>query len=227
MSENLSQFQQLKEYIETLFCPEDEILRLIKIHSKNVGLPPIQIPAQVGKLLSLLAKIQGANRILEIGTLGGYSTIWLARPLPPKGKLISLEFNPKHVEIARLHIEEAGLAHCIDIYQGEASEKLEEFIENQTSPFDLIFIDANKENNASYLDQSIQLSRPGTLILIDNLIPKGEQVGKPCNDEAVSIYQFNQYFAHHPSLETILLPILSGQGRIDGLGLARVKDKNN
>lgn len=227
-SQSTDRNQQFKTYIEQLFCPEDETLRFVRAHSQQANLPPIQVPPAVGKMLYLLAKIQEARYILEIGTLGGYSTVWLARALPPHGKLISLESNPKHVELARLHIEEAGLTRSVEVLWGDAAELLNQLNPQQTGPFDLIFIDADKPRNRMYLDLSLRLSRPGTLIIIDNLIPKGEQaIGQPCHDEAVAIYQFNQYIAQHPALETLLVPTLVGdQGRLDALGLARVKSNN-
>lgn len=214
---------QVKDYIESLIAIEDPTLRSIRLNNKEQGLPEIQVPSHVGKLLYLLAKIHGAKRILEIGTLGAYSTVWLARALPSDGKLISLEIDPQHVQIARQHIEQAQLTSCVEIWEGKATEILSDLIKNQSPRFDFVFIDADKENNTLYLDLAIKLSQPRALFLIDNLIPKGECVGRPCNGEAGLVYQFNEYFANHPLLEVALIPTLVGQGRIDGLGIAQLK----
>lgn len=205
MVDQSQQNQAVKEYIEQTSCPEDEMLCFVRTHSHQMGLPDIRVPAHVGKFLYLLAKIQGAKRILELGTLGGYSTIWLARALAADGRLLSIDINPKHLEIAKLHLEKAGLSHLVVLYEGLASDWLQEFSLTQPDPFDFIFIDADKSNNQHYLDLSLKLARPGTLILIDNLIPKGEVIGRPCNDEAVAIYQFNQYLSDHCLLEIVLI----------------------
>lgn len=217
---------QVKEYIDTLFASEDEVLKNTRKNCKEAGLSDIHIPAHLGKFLYLLAKIQSCSRILELGTLGGYSTIWLARALLPGGLLVSIEIDPKHGAIAKKNIEEAGLANSVDIRLGNALTLLPEMIDRKERPFDLIFIDADKENNCLHLDHSIQLARPGTLIFIDNLIPRGEQVGgRPANHEAQFIYAFNSYLAQHPRLETVLIPsIVQYQGRLDCIGLARLKD---
>ncbi len=218
--------KEVKDYLDRRFGQEDALLHSIRECSQAKGLPPIQIPIHVGKLLHLLAKIQGAERILEIGTLGGYSTVWLARALPAHGRLLSLEMNPLHVKVSRDHVQQAGLSHCVEIRQGYAVDLLAQFAQESFLPFDLIFIDADKENNALYLDWALHVSRPGSLILIDNLIPKGDKVGYPSHEEAATVYAFNDYLAVHPLLETAILPTLVGEnGRLDGLALVRVKER--
>lgn len=217
--------QAVKIYLEQTSCSEDDVLTGIRKHSQEMGLPDIHVPAHVGKFLYLLAKIQGAKRILEIGTLGGYSTVWLARALPSDGHLLSIDINPKHLELAKTHLEQANLSHSVTLYEGSAIDWLQEFIIAQLDPFDLIFIDADKMHNQQYLDLSLQLARPGTLIVVDNLIPKGEIIGKPCNGEAIAVYQFNHYFSQHPLLETVFMPTIVGQqARLDSIGLSRVKN---
>lgn len=216
--------QQIRDYIDQVFVQEDEILHFVRSHAKELKLPDIQIPANVGKFLYLLAKIHKSQRILEIGTLGGYSTIWLARSLNPRGMLISLEIDPRHVKIAGEHIQQAGLNHCVEIRQGKAIELLEAMVLQEKEPFDLVFIDADKMHNKSYLDYALQLTKSGSLILVDNLMPKGNLIGTPCNDEAVFVYQFNEYLAHHPRLETTLITTVAQQGRLDCLSIARVKN---
>lgn len=217
--------QQYKEYVTHLFCREEKSLASATQRAKQQGLAAIEVPAQVGKFLYLMAKIQKAKRILEIGTLTGYSTIWLARALPATGKLISLELNPLCVGLAQQSLQEANLQAIVEIRQGAAAHLLEQMIRQQEEPFDLIFIDADKENNHLYLKESIDLLAPAGIVMIDNLIPKGEKIGVPCNGEAVAIYAFNRYLANHPQLESVIVTTLvDSQGRLDGLGLARLKD---
>ena len=217
----------IKRYLTTLFVKEDAVLSAIKKGSKEAGSPDIDVPSTVGKLLYSLAKIQRPKRILEIGTLAGYSTVWLARALPEEGSLLSLELEPRRVEIARGNIRLAGLEKKVEVRQGLAKELLDQMIEQKEEPFDLIFIDADKANYPLYLTKALQLSRIGTLLLIDNLIPKGDNIGgsPPDSGEAESIYRFNQQLAAHPQLESILVTTIVGeQGRIDALGLSIVSN---
>lgn len=216
--------QEIKDYLDRRFGQESALLHSIRTKSHDEKLPDIQIPIHVGKILYLLAKIQAPRQILEIGTLGGYSTAWLAQALLPHGRLISLEINPIHAAKARQHLQELTEKQ-IEIRVGHAVELLAQLTVAKEGPFDLIFIDADKENNALYLDWSLRLSRPGTLILIDNLVPKGPKVGYPSHEEAKAIYAFNDYLAQHPQLEIAVLPTLAGfQGRLDALGIAYVKE---
>ncbi len=216
--------QEVKEYLERRFGQESSLLHSIRTKSHAERLPNIQIPIHVGKILYLLAKIQAPRQILEIGTLGGYSTAWLAQALLPNGRLISLEINPDHAAKAYEHLEELKEKQ-IEIRVGHAVELLAQLAAAKEGPFDFIFIDADKENNALYLDWSLHLSRPGTLILIDNLIPKGLKVGYPSHEEAKAIYAFNDYLAQHPQLEIAAVPTLvDSQGRLDALGIVYVKE---
>lgn len=216
----------IKNYLSDLFVNEDDLLSSIKERSKQQGLPNIEVPSTVGKLLYCLAKIQRPKKILEIGTLAGYSTIWLGRALPENGLLISLELNPHRVAIARKNISLADLEHKIEIREGTAKELLNLMIDNKEGPFDLVFIDADKENYPCYLEQVLKLSHSGTLILSDNLIPKGDIIGQPHpnHPEAKDIYNFNEKIASHPLLESILATTIVGElGRIDALGISIVK----
>lgn len=217
----------IKEYIHGLFVDEDEHLTFAKENSLAQGLPDIHVPAHVGKFIYLLAKIRAPKKVLEIGTLGGYSTLWLARALTPDGKLTSLELNPHHVHLAQQHIAKAGFASQVDVRQGPAFDLLHRMIAQREEPFDLIFIDADKENYPAYLELALALSKPGTLILSDNLIPKGDPIGKPTptHQEGVSIYQFNQEIAKHPRLESVLATTIVGNhGRVDAIGLSIVRN---
>lgn len=212
---------ELNDYFDRCFSQEDEILKFIRSNSHDHRLPPINISPYMGKFLYLMAKIQDPKKILEIGTLGGYSTIWLARALKPGGQLISLEINPVHVQLAKEHIIKAQLSHCVEIREGHAVELLAQLAQRQEGPFDLFFLDADKENNVLYFDWALHLSRPGSLIFIDNIIPKGPQNGIPGNKEAVFIYEFNDYLAGHPAVE--VAPVATVHGRLDGLAIVRVK----
>ncbi len=214
--------QELKDYLDRRFGQEDQVLHAIRTQTVAEGCPDIQVSIYSGRLLYLLAKIQNAKQILEIGTLGGYSTAWLAKALPAGGRLISLEINPDYVTKAQKHLHHFTQIK-IDIRLGHAVDSLARLVEAKEGPFDLIFIDADKENNVLYLDWALELSRFGTLILIDNLIPKGEKVGYAGHPDAQTIYDFNDYLAQHPQLEIAAIPVLAGpQARLDSLAIARV-----
>ncbi|MBS4164788.1 Uncharacterized protein PRO82_002121 [Candidatus Protochlamydia amoebophila] len=223
MNKNHPNPEELREYLDRRFGQEDAVLHHIRQNSVIKGLPSIQIPIYLGKLLHFLASTLQAKHILEIGTLGGYSTVWLARALPETGYMISLEANPHYCQIAQEHLHKAELSHLVKIRQGYAVDLLAQIATENLASFDFVFIDADKENNVLYLDWAIHLSQPGSLILIDNLIPKGKHVGYPNHEEAQAIYAFNDYLAVHPKLETVLIPTLVREGRLDGLALARVK----
>lgn len=209
----------IDSYIEGLFAPPDEALERALRRSEEAGLPEIQVSLNQGKLLRLLAEISGARRVLEIGTLGGYSAIHFARGLPDNGILISLELDEHHAQVARDNIEYAGLSGRVEILVGEARELLAAMVESGTTPFDLIFIDADKEGYPEYLEWSLKLSRPGSLILADNAI-RGGGVLKPDDDSMRATREFNASLAKHPRLSGIVLPLI--REHIDGLAIARV-----
>ena len=206
-------------YVEELFAPADEALESALTESRRAGLPEIQVSPNQGKLLRLLAEIAGARRILEIGTLGGYSTIYLARALPESGVVVSLELDREHAEVARRNIERAGLAGRVEVRVGDARELLAAMVEEWTEPFDLIFIDADKGSYPEYLERAVELSRPGSLVLADNTI-RGGSVLDPRDDSARATREFNENLARDPRLSAVILPIL--RERIDGLAIARV-----
>src|SRR5258708_5342641 len=163
-------------YIASLFVPHDPALDATLSVSSAAGLPAIQVSPAQGKLLNLLARVQGARNILEIGTLGGYSTIWLARALPADGRLITLEADPTHAEIARANITRAGLAKVVELRLGRAIDTLPQLVTEGCGPFDLTLIDADKPGYPDYLEGVLKLSRPGTLIISDNLLRKGQVI---------------------------------------------------
>lgn len=207
-------------YVEDLFVSPDEALEAALRDSRNAGLPEIQVSPNQGKLMRLLAEIAGARRVLEIGTLGGYSAIQFARALPEGGNLISLELEERHAEVARKNIERAGLSDRIEVRVGDAKELLAAMVESGEGPFDLIFIDADKEGYPEYLDWSLRLSRPGTLILGDNAI-RGGSVIDPDDESSRAMREFNKRIARDPRLSGIVLPLL--RERIDGIAIARVR----
>lgn len=211
--------KDIDSYIEGLFATPDGALERTLRRSEEAGLPEIQVSPNQGKLLRLLTEISGARRILEIGTLGGYSAIHFARGLPRNGTLISLELDEQHAEVARENLEYAGLAGKVEILVGEAKKLLGAMVESGVAPFDLIFIDADKEGYPEYLEWSLKLSRPGSLILADNAI-RGGSVLEPEDESARATREFNETLAGHPRLSAIVLPLI--RERIDGLAIARV-----
>jgi predicted O-methyltransferase YrrM len=217
----------VKNYLDRRFSVEPSTLHHMRVEAINRGLPDIHIPMHTGKFLYLLTKIMHPAKILEIGTLGGYSTGWLAEGLPEKGWLLSLEVNAQYAEETKKQLKQHSHKN-IEIRVGHAVDVLAQIDKNQEGPFDLIFIDADKENNVLYFDWAVHLSRPGSLILIDNIIPKGPKVGYPSHNEAQLVYEFNDYIAQHSMVEIAVIPSITGsQARLDGLALVRVKEKTS
>lgn len=210
---------RINSYIEELFVAPDDALQSALEESKRAGLPDIYVTPAQGKLLQILAGLSGARRILEIGTLGGYSTIWLARALPSGGELISLELEELNASVARKNVDRAGLSGRVEIRVGDAKETLAQMSQNGVEPFDLIFIDADKESYPDYLQWSLRLSRPGSLILADNVIRGGTTLD-PVDEASLAIKYFNQLVAGDKRLSAVVLPII--RRRIDGLAIIRV-----
>lgn len=213
----------IKNYICSFFVKEDQDLLSIKKCASDVGLPKIAIPENVGKLLYILTKLQKPQRILEIGTLAGYSTAWLAKAAP-EAKIITLECNSKHASIARTNFQNAHLSQ-IEVLEDDALKTLQFLIEQKEEPFDLIFLDADKEGYPNYFPYLLKLSKTGTMLLTDNLIPKETPVNNPSTKEieAIKTYQYNSLLAECPHIETILVTNIVGEkGRIDALGVSLV-----
>ena len=210
--------REIDTYVEDLFSPSDEILEAALRDSRRAGLPEINVSPNEGRLLQLLVEMVGARRMLEIGTLGGYSAIHFARALPEDGALISLEIDEHRAGVARNNVERASLSQKVDIQVGDAHELLSTLIEDDEGPFDVIFIDADKESYPDYLDASLQLVRPGSLILGDNTI-RGGTVLNPQDATARATREFNERIARDPRLSSIVLPLI--RERIDGLTIAR------
>jgi predicted O-methyltransferase YrrM len=171
MDEHRSPIQEYDRYVSKLFAPEDDCLLLAREEMSREGMPGINVSASEGKLLYVLARVIRAERILEVGTLGGYSAIWLARALPAKGKLISLEIDAQYADVARLNLRRAGLAEKVEVRVGPALESLSRLEAEGEAPFDLVFIDADKESYVRYLQKSMPLLREGGLVLGDNTLP--------------------------------------------------------
>lgn len=209
-------------YIGDLFVGRDTALEAALEASAAAGLPSIAVAPHEGKLLMLLAQAIGAQKILEIGTLGGYSTIWLARALPNEGQLITLEFNPRHADVARVNIARAGLASVVELRIGRALDTLPKIEAEGLGPFDLIFIDADKENYPDYLRWSLKLSRRGTLIVADNVVRDGKVVDADSSDELVQgVRRFNELVAAEPRLSATVLQTVGKKG-YDGMAIALV-----
>jgi predicted O-methyltransferase YrrM len=212
--------KELVSYVQKLFVHEDDALQRARADARAEGLPGIEVPGELGVLLGILARAVGARKILEIGTLGGYSGTWLARALAPGGTLITLEVNPHHAAVARHTFERAGVADRVAIREGPALETLPDL--GDEAPFDLIFIDADKDHYPAYLDGAIALARPGTLIVADNVLQGGRVLADPPPDAgAAGIREFNRRAAQHPRLAALILPMRDGR---DGILIAVVRD---
>ena len=209
-------------YLEKLLRPDDPALRSALHASATARLPPIQVSPLQGRFLQLLARIRGARRILEVGTLGGYSTIWLARALPPGGRMITLERDPRHATVARANLRGAGLAKRVTVRVGPALETLPRLEAEGEGPFDLIFLDADKPNNPAYLDWAVRLARPGTVIVVDNVVRDGHVVQTRSRDPRVQgIRRMNARLANDPRLLATTLQTVGRKG-YDGFVLAIV-----
>lgn len=206
-------------FLDSTVVGDDPALTAALEASNAAGLPPIAVSVQQGKFLSLLAGATGARRILEIGTLGGFSTIWLARGAGPQGRVVTLEYEPKHAEVACGNLERAGVADRVEVIVGAALDTLP----TVTGPFDLIFIDADKENNLAYLEWAVRLARPGAVIVVDNVIRDG-QILRPDSDDArvAATRKTLQAMGEHPRLDTAVLQTV-GSKHWDGFALALVQ----
>lgn len=217
-----SLFANVDAYIADLVGQHDEVLTAVAVATEAAGLPPIQVSANQGKFLQVLARSCGARRILEIGTLGGYSTLWMARALPPDGRLITLEFEPKHAEVARANFVTAGLDGQIDLRLGKALDVLPQLETEGAGPFDFIFIDADKPPYADYFAWALRLSRPGTLIVADNVIRGGRVLDPASSDENVrGVRRLNALLANNPAVTATILQTV-GAKEHDGMVLAVV-----
>jgi len=216
------QWTKVDSYLNRLFAPSDPALEMTLKASKAGGLPAISVTANQGKLLHLLARAQRARKILEIGTLGGYSTIWLARALPSGGRLVTLEADPKHAKVAKTNIARAGLAKKVELRLGKAQETLPRLVRDKTGPFDLIFIDADKPGYPLYLKWSLKLSHQGTLIIADNVVQEGKVTDRSNHEPNIrGIRKFNKLLADDARLSATAIQMVGSKGW-DGFAVALV-----
>jgi predicted O-methyltransferase YrrM len=215
-------WNDVDDYLSALLAPEDEALTEALREADEAGLPPIGVSANAGKLLRLLAEIQGARNILEIGTLAGYSTIWLARALPADGRLITLEYEERHARIARRNLARAGLDGIVEVRVGPALESLPKLADEDLPPFDLVFVDADKANNARYVEWALRLTSAGSLIVVDNVV-RGGRVADAAGDapDVRGTRAALELIASHPRLSGTALQTVGVKGH-DGFALARV-----
>jgi predicted O-methyltransferase YrrM len=215
-------WKAVDHYLTDLLAPNDDVLDAALKASASAGLPSIHVAPNQGKLLHLLARSVKAARILEIGTLGGYSTIWLARALPPGGRVVTLEIDPKHAAVARENFARAGLSDVIELRVGRAIEALPKLVAENAGPFDLVFIDADKPSTPNYLEWAMRLTRVGSLIVIDNVVRDGK-VADPANSEpnVVGIRRALEQLARDPRLCATAFQTVGSKG-YDGLAVALV-----
>ncbi|MEU8628630.1 O-methyltransferase [Streptomyces sp. NPDC048669] len=219
-----ARWAEVDDYFNALLVGSDDALDAAVEAGDRAGLPAIQVAANQGKLLHLLARLQGARTVLEIGTLGGYSTIWLARALPEGGRVVTLEADPECAEVARRNIERAGLADVVEIRLGPALDTLPGLAEQGYGPFDVVFIDADKPSNPDYLAWSLRLTRPGSLIVADNVVRDGEVADAGSEDPKVlGVRRFTELVAAEPTLTATALQTVGSKG-YDGLLMALVTE---
>ena len=199
----------LSGYVRGLFAREDEVLETLRYEISRRGLPEIHISAEEGRLLQVLLRAIGARRVLEVGTLGGYSAIWMARALPPEGRLLTLEIDPDRARFAREFAARAGLENVIEVRVGDAAEVLPTL--DAGEPFDAVFIDADKERYPLYLEGALRLLRPGGLVLGDNAFWSGRVLDEDTEEESTrGMRAFNQRIADHPHLTGTIIPMRDG-----------------
>ena len=222
MSEEL--WATVDEYLVEKLVPADAALTAAREANAEAKLPAIDVSATQGKFLYLLAKIHGARRILEVGTLGGYSTIWLARALPEGGKLVTLEIEKRHADVALKNIERAGVAARVELRLAPAAESLAALVKEGAEAFDLIFIDADKPNNPVYLEWALRLARPGTVLIVDNVIREGAVIEAESTDASVrGTRKLFDLMAANPRLDATALQTVGSKG-YDGFVMAVVRE---
>jgi predicted O-methyltransferase YrrM len=210
------------DFLAATLIPADPTLEAALAASEAAGLPAISVTPNQGKLLHLLARVLGARRILEIGTLGGYSTIWLARALPAGGRLVTLEADEHHAAVARENLKRAGVADRVELRLGLAADSLAQLVAQRAEPFDLTFIDADKTATADYFDFAVRLSRPGSLIVVDNVVREGQVLDPVSRDASVQgIRRFLAAVQSDPRVTATALQTVGSKGH-DGFALALV-----
>ncbi|WP_188068478.1 O-methyltransferase [Brevibacillus brevis] len=223
---NREQWTAVDHYFTDKLLEADSVLDTVLQENAAAGLPAIDVAPNQGKFLHLLARIQGARSILEIGTLGGYSTIWLARALPADGRLITLEYDPKHAEVAQANITRAGLDRIVEVKVGLALDSLIQLHKENQGPFDLIFIDADKKGNPDYFQWALKLSRKGTVIITDNVVRSGQVVDETSTDpNIVGVRQFTDLVAEEKRVSGTVVQTVGSKG-YDGFAIMLVTEEN-
>ncbi|PRH76602.1 methyltransferase [Streptomyces solincola] len=216
------QWAEVEAYVVDRLLPSDAVLDAARADSDAAGLPRIEVSPPHAKLLHLLARSVGARAILEIGTLGGYSTIWLARALPEDGRLVTLEYAEAHAEVARGNLARAGLDKVAQVRVGAALDSLPKLVEEGAGPFDLVFVDADKVNSPRYVEWALKLTRPGSLIVVDNVVRGGAVTDGSGADASVrGTRETYDLVAEHPRLDATAIQTVGGKGW-DGMLIARV-----
>lgn len=216
-------FGTTDEYINTLFGLHDDVMKATEKSITDADIPQISVSLNQGRFLQVMAMSCRAKRILEIGTLAGFSTIWLGRGLPADGKLVTLELEPKHAETASLNIEKAGLKTRVDIRVGDALTTLKKMVAEKEEPFDLIFIDADKPPYTEYFQESLKLSHPGTVIIADNVIKEGEVFDPENQDDSITgVRRFNAYLGSCKEVTATIIQTV-GEKYHDGMAIAVVE----
>lgn len=218
-------FEAVDQYISQLFHDEDDCLKATEQSIIESGIPQISISPNQGKFLHILAKLCNAKKILEMGTLGGYSTIWMARALPENGTLVTLEIDKKHAEVAQQNFNRCGLASKIEIRLGKAIDILPKLEAEGAGPFDMIFIDADKPPYTEYFQWALKLSKPGTLIIADNVIREGKVLLEESPDEMVTgVKRFNEFISQCPDVTATIFQTI-GAKEHDGMAIAIVNQQ--
>ena len=202
--------ERLSEYVSGQFAEEGEVLAELRSEIGRRGLPEIHISAEVGRLLQVLLTAVGAERVLEVGTLGGYSALWMARALPANGRLVTLEIDPERADLAREFIDRAGLGAVVEVRVGDARALMAEMVEAKVEPYDAVFIDADKESYVEYLERSLQLVRPGGLILADNAFRDGRVLDDDPDEATRGVLDYNRRVAEDDRLISTILPVRDG-----------------
>jgi predicted O-methyltransferase YrrM len=215
-------FREVDDFLDVLLIAPDPALEAALRASAAAGLPPIQVSPSQGKFLHLLARAVGARRILEVGTLGGYSTIWLARALPPEGRLLTLEVDPRHAEVAEVNLTRAGVSDRVEVRLGRAIDTLPKLLAGDVGPFDLTFLDADKPGTLEYFDWAVRLSRAGAVIVVDNVVRRGT-VADAANPDpnARGIRRFLEHLARDARVSAVAIQTVGRKGH-DGFVLAVV-----
>jgi predicted O-methyltransferase YrrM len=219
---NLETWTNIDAYFTDLLHDHDPILDAVLADSTKAGLPEIQVSVPQGKWLHLMVQLSGAKRVLELGTLGAYSTIWIARALPSDGRLITLEAEPLHVQVSRQNLAHAGLSEKVDVMEGAALDTLQQLIEQNVEPFDFVFLDADKENYPNYLPGILQLMHTGSVLIADNVVRDGAVIEPDHTDSRVrGVRQFNQLVADNPAINATGIQTVGTKG-YDGYLIGRI-----